>query len=157
MFLLLATVALAAVEWPRGLVLLVRATMVATFSATEAALLVLVVAARVQRHPTRPVPTTSSHRRAVQEPRATAMDRPLRCMQVVVAAVKGIVRLVVMPLEALAVAVVVALLPRTALVVYLILVVAVAEHLPTVVLLRRTAVLAQRALSSSDTRWPHNG
>ena len=147
---------LAAAVRSRVLVLLGRATMAATTSATEAALLVLVVVARAQRQPTRPA-VTSTHRRVAQEPRATAMDRPLRCMQVAAAAVREIVRLVLMLLEALAVVVVVAILLRTALVVYLILVVAVAEHLPTVALLRRTAVQAQRALSSSDTRWLHNG
>jgi hypothetical protein len=78
-------------------------------------------------------------------------------MQVVVAAVKEMMRLVLMPLEALAAAVAVAILPRTALVVYPTRAVAVVERPPTVVLLLRTAVLAVRALSSSDTRWPHNG
>ncbi len=133
--LLLATVALAAVEWIRGLVLPGRVTMAATFSATEAALLVLVVVARAQWQPTRQAPVTATHQRAAQEPQATALTLLPRTTQVVAVAVREIMRLVLMLLEALAVVVVVAILPRTALVVDLILVVAVAALLPTVALL----------------------
>ena len=120
--------------------------MAATTSATGAALVVLVVAARAQRQPTRPAPITSQRQRAVREPRDTALQRPLRLTQGAVAERKEIMRLALMLLVARAVVVVVVILPRMALVVYLILVVAVVERLVTVVLLRRTAVLAVRAL-----------